>query len=121
MSLCASAPARTSAMRRTCSVLASVLIGAGTALAQLPGRPSSSVPVPGAAGPLRLAPPAPLPPLAAQVTHFNYRLANVTWEEGRWVLRAGDVFLKDFGRREAEAREALRIIRDLRLTEHGTL
>jgi hypothetical protein len=55
------------------------------------------------------------------LTTFDYRVAELQWVDSRWVLRAGDVVLKDFGKREAEARQALRIIRELRLTEHATV
>jgi hypothetical protein len=36
-------------------------------------------------------------------------------------MTAGGVALKDFGPREAEARQALRLIRDLHLTQYGTV
>jgi hypothetical protein len=52
---------------------------------------------------------------------FDHRRAEVRWADGRWQLLAGGVLLKDFGKREPEARQALRIIRDLRLTQHGTV
>ena len=44
----------------------------------------------------------------------------VEWSS-RWRLVAGGVMLKDFGRRESEARLALRLIRELRLNQHGII
>ncbi len=52
---------------------------------------------------------------------FDYRNAQLEWADGRWQIRAGELWLKDFGKHEREAREAVRIIRDLRLTQHGTV
>jgi hypothetical protein len=50
---------------------------------------------------------------------FNPDGLDVKWLEGRWHLTAGGVVLKDFGRREQDAREALRILRDLRVNQRG--
>src|SRR5262249_29254188 len=55
------------------------------------------------------------------LTTFDYRLVDLQWQGERWQLVAGGVMLKDFGRRQTEAREALRIVRELRLTQHGTI
>jgi hypothetical protein len=66
------------------------------------------------------SPPSASAPLERLVT-FDYHLARLDWTGGRWQLWAGPIWLKDFGRHEAEAREALRIVRDLRLTQHGTI
>jgi hypothetical protein len=46
---------------------------------------------------------------------------EVVWSESRWRLTVGGRALKDFGRHEAEVRQAQRLIRDLRLTEYGTV
>jgi hypothetical protein len=59
--------------------------------------------------------------LGQSVSTFDYRLAEVRWNDHRWELWAGEVFLKDFGRREADARQALRLIQNFRLTQHGTI
>jgi hypothetical protein len=59
-------------------------------------------------------------PPVEQRKRFDYRIATLDWDGKRWELRAGTVHLKDFAR-ESEAREALRILRDLRLTERGTV
>jgi hypothetical protein len=75
----------------------------------------------------RDAAPQPLPtvpddaPPVEQLTRFDYRLATLDWDGKRWQLRAGTVLLKDFGTHEAEAREALRIVRTLCLTQRGTV
>ncbi len=52
---------------------------------------------------------------------FDPQKANVVWENRTWRLMAGDITLKDFGRNEAEARQALRVVRELNLTQHGSL
>jgi hypothetical protein len=105
---------------------------AGTASAQT--RPGTLVAPAPAAGVAKPAPPAaasqsptaPDPgnvaaPQPDSLLTFDYRLADVQWTDGRWQLTAGQVVLKDFGRHETEAREALRLVRELRLTQLGTL
>jgi hypothetical protein len=77
-------------------------------------------------GPATRPPVAELrPPAAADppenLTTFDNQQTEIQWLDGRWQLRAGTVWLKDFGRHEAEAREALRIIRELKLTQVGSL
>jgi hypothetical protein len=77
-------------------------------------------------GPATRPPVAELrPPSAADVpenlTTFDNEQTEIQWLDGRWQLRAGTVWLKDFGRHETEAREALRIIRELKLTQVGSL
>jgi hypothetical protein len=77
-------------------------------------------------GPATRPPVAELrPPAAADLpenlTTFDNGQAEIQWLDGRWQLRAGTVWLKDFGRHESEAREALRIIRELKLTQVGSL
>jgi hypothetical protein len=52
---------------------------------------------------------------------FDYRRAELRWSDQRWELMADGVLLKDFGRREADAREALRVIQNLGLTQRGTV
>jgi hypothetical protein len=70
----------------------------------------------------------PSPPPSAQTTEIKEQLlsfdpvaVNLRWEERRWVLMAGDRILKDFGRREHEARQALRLIQELHLNQYGTV
>jgi hypothetical protein len=53
--------------------------------------------------------------------HFDSRLADVQSSDGRWFLVASGARIKDLGSSEADAREALRLIRDLGLNEYGTV
>jgi hypothetical protein len=94
-------------MRKRIFLLLCLNLFAPRAFAQAPGSP----------------PPAPLPDLsqAEQLFRFDTRTADVQWSEQRWQLVAGGRVLKDFGRREMEARQALRAIRDLGLSEYGTV
>jgi hypothetical protein len=55
------------------------------------------------------------------LTAFDTDSAEVRWRDNRWDILAGGISLKDFGRQEADAREALRLIRALRLNQHGTV
>lgn len=52
---------------------------------------------------------------------FDPVLVDLRWEGRRWLLTAGDLILKDFGRRESEARQALRLIQELHLNQYGTV
>jgi hypothetical protein len=70
-------------------------------------------PNPGLAGP-GIAPAQSTTPENAVV--FNPDQAELRWQDNRWQLLAGPVFLKDFGRYEAEGREVLRTVRELHLT-----
>jgi hypothetical protein len=75
--------------------------------------------------------PPPLPPEAAAAPQvvagpanlviFDPAQAELRWQDNRWQLFAGDVPLKDFGRYEADGRAALRVVRELQLTEYGTV
>jgi hypothetical protein len=56
-----------------------------------------------------------------QLKTFDPKQAQVQWADNRWFLRSGQVWIKDFGRRESEAREALRVIQTLHLTQLGTV
>jgi hypothetical protein len=90
----------------------------------LPSRGASALPA-------AVAPPLPTAPLAAtaasteappeQLTAFDNTLARVDWSPEGWRLVAGGATLKDFGRRESDARLALRLIRQLRLNQHGII
>jgi hypothetical protein len=55
------------------------------------------------------------------LTAFENGRARVDWSSDGWRLTAGAVTLKDFGRRESDARQALRLIRELRLNQHGAI
>jgi len=56
-----------------------------------------------------------------QLTTFDYRSLQLRWSDDHWQIWAGSTLLKDFGKRESDARAGLRIIRELRLTQHGTI
>lgn len=62
--------------------------------------------------------PAPSPD---NLSRFDYHHVELRRQDDRWQLVANGRPLKDFGRREADARQALRLIHDLRLTQHGTI
>jgi hypothetical protein len=62
--------------------------------------------------------PAPAP---ENLVSFDSLRVDLSWANNHWQLKAGDVVLKDFGRRELEARQALRLIHELHLTQRGTV
>jgi hypothetical protein len=64
--------------------------------------------------------PAPAAP-ADSTLAFDPNQTELRWQDNRWQLMAGTVFLKDFGRHEAEGRNVLRIVRELRLNTLTTL
>jgi hypothetical protein len=71
-------------------------------------------------------PPAEAPPVAEpapreDLVSFDPREAQLDWNDRRWQVVADGHVLKDFGRRENEARQALRLIQDLGLTQRGTV
>ncbi len=64
-------------------------------------------------------------PVAGQtrpdLTRFDNREAAVRQVDGHWMLLAGQQKIKDLGTSEANAYEALRLVRDLRLTRYGAI
>jgi hypothetical protein len=88
----------------------------------LPG--TSGLPSPGATNPF---PGSQRPPIAQSLeiklpqpeNKFALNAADVTLKRvvGAWQIWAGQKVLRDFGDREADARDALRVYRDLRPTE----
>jgi hypothetical protein len=52
---------------------------------------------------------------------FDPSTVQLVWSDRRWQLMAGNEVLKDFGRREAEARQAQRLILELGLSQQGTV
>lgn len=56
-----------------------------------------------------------------RLTAFDPRQAELRQIHGRWVILANGLALKDFALREADARAALKVIRALKLTHHGTI
>ncbi len=55
------------------------------------------------------------------VRTFNPYLVKMQWHEGHWLIMAENEVLKDFGSRSEEARQALMLIRDLRLNQVTTI
>jgi hypothetical protein len=98
-------------MRQPYFLVLAAMLGASPAWGQLSS---------GAATPLPKTIATPAAPLE-KLTMFDYRSVVLEWVDNHWQLRAGNVWLKDFGKREKEAREAVRLIRDLHLTQHGTI
>ena len=58
--------------------------------------------------------------LSEKLDSFDERSVELRWAQG-WQLWAGNLFLKDFGKKEQEARMALNLIRDLHLDTRGRL
>jgi hypothetical protein len=73
------------------------------------------------------APPAPTPeaakPAAVQekLTSFDNMGVLLNWSGKAWQLTAQGKVIKDFGRSEVEARQALRLIHELRLNQYGAV
>jgi hypothetical protein len=57
----------------------------------------------------------------APLIKFDHRELELRRAGDRWQIRGGADFIKDLGTNETDAKEALRLIRELRLTEHGTI
>jgi hypothetical protein len=107
-------------MPRTRSLLLAALLWTGPVHGQ-GASPQQSAPQPPRPGePAGPGAQKTTPPPENLVT-FDYRRAEVRWMDQRWQLLADGVWLKDFGRREADARDALRTIQSLRLTQRGTV
>jgi hypothetical protein len=108
-------------MSRRALVL-SALLACCPALAQAP---PGLQPVPSPLPALLAVPGTTLPPqglpLREDLVTFDGHAAAVVWKDHHWQLMAGEQVLKDFGRREAEARLALRLIQELGLTQRGTV
>ncbi len=83
--------------------------------------PPTPVAHPRATAPLASAPaPTAAPPKEDLIT-FSQGFVNLDWSPGGWRLTAAGATLKDFGRRESDAEEALRLIRELRLNQRGVV
>jgi hypothetical protein len=52
---------------------------------------------------------------------FDPQAVSLTWSNRHWQIVAGESVLKDFGPRETEARQALRLIRELHLNQYGSV
>jgi hypothetical protein len=59
--------------------------------------------------------------VAENLQQFDEHAIEVRWASGDWQLWAGTVFLKDFGKKEQEARTAMHLIRELHLNARGRL
>jgi hypothetical protein len=52
---------------------------------------------------------------------FDYSLLQLRRVEGHWHLMTGETLLKDLGTSEADAREALAVIHELKLSQRGVI
>jgi hypothetical protein len=106
-------------MRR---ILGLVLCGAvaAPALAQVGGAGNPTFGRPAAPG-QRAAAPAPVQLQPENLHSFDPKTLKVVWANRHWVLASGDEVVKDFGTQEQEARQALRVIQELGLTQHGVI
>src|SRR5262245_28641352 len=68
-------------------------------------------------------PPAPSTPAPAQekLITFDPQHVELQWKNSRWQLTAGDVVLKDFAQRQADGRQAFRLVQELGLTQLGAI
>ncbi len=103
-------------MHQNAWLLAAISLCIGQLSAQNATNPPISQATPAASA---AQPPALLRP--ERLVSFDYQQAELRWIDQRWNLLAGGVWLKDFGRREGDARAALRTIQSLRLTQRGTI
>ncbi len=60
-------------------------------------------------------------PPSETLESFDLEKAELRWGQGGWQLWAGSVFLKDFGKKEQDARTVLHLIRELHLDTRGRL
>jgi hypothetical protein len=60
-------------------------------------------------------------PVQENLFSFDPRQVELRWEGNHWLLVAGGVLLKDFGQRQGDGRQALRLVRELGLTQLGTV
>jgi hypothetical protein len=110
-----------------------ILLGTGAAFGQSPSSPTRPPLTPAAAAlpfrpstpgvPDSAAPPGVIPtvPTSEKLTTFENESLDVRCIDGRWELVAGQEKLKDLGQRKDQAREALQILRELRVNQHGTI
>jgi hypothetical protein len=85
--------------------------------------PAPQPPAPAATpqGPQPAPPALPQPALVERLRSFDPSTVQLVWSDRRWQLMTGTEVLKDFGRREAEARQAQRLILELNLSQYGTV
>jgi hypothetical protein len=89
-----------------------VALGQGGQGPAAPARPAGE-------GRTGAGPEAPAPP--ENLRTFDPQEVRLDWNNRRWQLVAGQTVLKDFGFREQEARQALRLIQELHLNQYGTV
>ncbi len=82
--------------------------------------PAAQPPQP-ATTPAGTAPALPQPELVERLRSFDPSTVQLVWSDRRWQLMSGTEVLKDFGRREADARQAQRLILELGLSQQGTV
>jgi hypothetical protein len=58
---------------------------------------------------------------AEKIQTFDPHTVHLGWVGRHWQVLAGDTLLKDFGPRESDARQAVRVIQELHLNQHGTV
>jgi len=95
----------------------------GTALPKV-SIPTPSQMMPGGGPSARPAEPPKLPVVEGPIpaaTPFDGGGLEVKYQSGSWQLWAGRTLIKDFGRAEPEAREALQLFRDLRVNSRGVI
>jgi hypothetical protein len=118
------------------SLLCTTIAAAQTPAPSPPGRPSlfpatsRVTQIPAASLTADGPPPAVVPrsagtmgpeQLVEDLITFDDRMVELLWNGGHWQLWSGNDLLKDFGRRESDGRQALTLIRELRLTQRGTV
>jgi hypothetical protein len=123
-------------MRRSALFLLTLHLAAGSVLAQVPSSASSAQTTAPTGGlEIRIGEhgntsPGNNPaqnnqqtaaPLSEKLFTFDPQRAEVVWYQNHWQLVADAHVLKDFGRREVEARLALRLVRELHLNQHGVV
>jgi hypothetical protein len=81
-----------------------------------------NLPPPNEPAPLAPTPAAPIPvPLTEKLREFSPTEVKLGWHNRHWQLTHNGDVLKDFGLREQDARQALRVIQELRLNQYGTV
>jgi hypothetical protein len=60
-------------------------------------------------------------PDESALTSFDPDKVELQWSDNHWKLFADGSVLKDFGRRESDGRQAIRLIRELKLNQYRTL
>jgi hypothetical protein len=96
------------------AVAAPALAQVGTVTSPTFGRPMS-------VGKQAPAAPVPVQIQAENLQSFNPKDLQVVWANRRWLLTSGGEVVKDFGTHEQEARQALYVIRELGLNQHGVV